>query len=85
MNELKKKIIICNFTKTISSAVLTAIAINIIMTNATNYSLIEGLIPFAFAIVIVIGIDVYQYKYEKEDEDYIKDLESRIQKLENQQ
>lgn len=66
MRELKKKIFICNFTKTISSAVLTAIAINIIMTNATKWSLIEGLIPFALAIVIVALIDVYQYRYEKE-------------------
>ena len=53
MNKIKKKIFICNFTKTISSAVLTAIAINIIMTNATKYALIEGLLPFALAIVIV--------------------------------
>ena len=60
MNELKKKIIICNFTKTISSAVLTAVAINIIMTNATNYALMEGLIPFALAIVIVVSIDLYE-------------------------
>ena len=43
MNRLIKKIVICNFTKTISSAVLTALAINIIMTNATKWSLIEGL------------------------------------------
>ena len=69
MNKLIKKIVICNFTKTISSAVLTAIAINIIMTNATNWSLIEGLIPFTIAIVIVALIDVYQYRYEKEEED----------------
>lgn len=65
MNRLKKKIIICNFTKTISSAVLTAIAINIIMTNATNWSLIEGLIPFAFAVGIVALVDVYQLDTKK--------------------
>ena len=84
MNKLKKKIVICNFTKTISSAVLTAIAINIIMTNATNWSLIEGLIPFTIAIVIVALIDVYQYRYEKEEEDNLKELKSRVQKLEEQ-
>lgn len=61
MNELIKKIVICNFTKTISSAVLTAVAINIIMTNATKYALLEGLIPFALAIVIVAMIDLYEY------------------------
>ena len=82
MDRLKKKIIICNFTKTISSAVLTALAINIIMTNATKWSLIEGLIPFALAIIIVAIIDVYQYTCEKEDEDNLNDLESRIQDLE---
>ena len=60
MNALKKKIIICNFAKTISSAVLTAVAINIIMENATRYALLEGLIPFTLAIVIVALIDVYQ-------------------------
>lgn len=60
MNILVKKIVICNFTKTISSAVLTAIAINIIMTNATKYALIEGLLPFALAIVIVALIDIYE-------------------------
>lgn len=59
MNNLKKKIFICNFTKTISSAVLTAVAINIIMTNATKYALIEGLLPFTLAIVIVALIDFY--------------------------
>ena len=85
MNQLKKKIIICNFTKTISSAVLTAIAINIIMTNATKWSLIEGLIPFIIAIVIVALIDVYQYRYEKEEEDNLNELKSRIDKLEEQQ
>lgn len=85
MNKLKKKIVICNFTKTISSAVLTAIAINIIMTNATKWSLIEGLIPFTIAIVIVALIDVYQYRYEKEEEDNLKELKSRIDKLEEQQ
>ena len=69
MNELKKKIVICNFTKTISSAVLTAVAINIIMTNATKYALIEGLIPFALAIVIVAMIDLYEYRCQKEDID----------------
>ena len=82
MDRLKKKIVICNFTKTISSAVLTALAINIIMTNTTKWSLIEGLIPFALAIIIVAIIDVYQYTCEKEDEDNLNDLESRIQDLE---
>ncbi len=85
MNRLKKKIIICNFTKTISSAVLTAIAINIIMTNATNWSLIEGLIPFAFAVGIVALVDVYQYRYEKEEEVTLNDLEKRLQELEGKQ
>ena len=82
MNELKKKIFICNFTKTISSAVLTAIAINIIMTNATKWSLIEGLLPFTLAIAIVALIDFYEYRCEREDKINLKDLESRIQKLE---
>ena len=82
MNELKKKIFICNFTKTISSAVLTAIAINIIMENATKYALIEGLIPFALAIIIVALVDIYQYRCEKKDLDNTCDLEKRIQELE---
>ena len=85
MNELKKKIFICNFTKTISSAVLTAIAINIIMTNATKYALIEGLIPFALAIVIVALIDLYEYRCQKEDMINLEDLEGRIEKLEEDQ
>ena len=82
MNKIKKKIFICNFTKTISSAVLTAIAINIIMTNATKYSLIEGLLPFALAIVIVALIDIYEYRYEREDQINLNELEDRIKKLE---
>ncbi|WP_407414920.1 hypothetical protein [Methanobrevibacter sp.] len=82
MNQLKKKIIICNFTKTISSAVLTAVAINIIMTNATKYALIEGLLPFTLAIVIVGLIDIYEYRCEREDKDVIDDLDERLQKLE---
>ena len=82
MNELKKKILICNFTKTISSAVLTAIAINIIMANATKWSLIEGLIPFTAAIIIVAIVDIYQYRCEKEDQIAIDELEERLQKLE---
>ena len=82
MKDLKKKIIICNFTKTISSAVLTAIAINIIMDNATKYALMEGIIPFALAIIIVLLIDLYQYRCEKEDKSNLNDLEERIQKLE---
>ena len=80
MNRIKKKILICNFTKTISSAVLTAVAINIIMTNATKYSLIEGLLPFTLAIVIVALIDIYEYRCEREEK---INLKSRIQKLEN--
>ena len=84
MNNLKKKIVICNFTKTISSAVLTAIAINIIMTNATKYALIEGLFPFTLAIVIVALIDLYEYRCEKEDKVNLEDLEDRIQKLEKE-
>ena len=84
MNTIKKKILICNFTKTISSAVLTAVAINIIMTNATKYSLIEGLLPFTFAIIIVAIIDIYEYRCEKEDKINLDDLESRIQKLEKE-
>ena len=84
MNRIKKKIFICNFTKTISSAVLTAIALNIIMTNATNYALIEGLLPFTLAIIIVASIDYYQYRCEREDKINLEDLESRIQKLENE-
>ena len=82
MKDLKKKIIICNFTKTISSAVLTAIAINIIMDNATKYALMEGIIPFALAIIIVLLIDLYQYRCDKEDKINLNDLEERIQKLE---
>ena len=82
MNQLKKKIFICNFTKTISSAVLTAVAINIIMTNATKYALIEGLLPFALAIIIVASIDIYEYRWEKEDITNLEDLEERIEKLE---
>ena len=84
MNNLKKKIFICNFTKTISSAVLTAIAINIIMTNATKYALIEGLMPFTLAIIIVALSDFYEYRCEREDKVNLDDLESRIQKLENE-
>ena len=84
MNTLKKKIFICNFTKTISSAVLTTVAINIIMTNATKYSLIEGLLPFTLAIIIVAIIDIYEYRCEKEDKINLDDLESRIQKLEKE-
>ena len=82
MNQIKKKIIICNFTKTISSAVLTALAINIIMTNATKYALIEGLLPFTLAIVIVGLIDIYEYRCEREDKNVIDDLDERLQKLE---
>ncbi len=82
MKDLKKKIIICNFTKTISSAVLTAVAINIIMDNATKYALMEGLIPFALAIIIVLLIDLYQYRCDKEDKTNLNELEQRIQKLE---
>lgn len=82
MNQIKKKILICNFTKTISSAVLTAVAINIIMTNATKYALIEGLLPFSLAIVIVVLIDIYEYRCEREDQINLKDLENRIEKLE---
>ena len=82
MNQLKKKIFICNFTKTISSAVLTALAINIIMTNATKYALIEGLLPFTLAIIIVGLIDIYEYRCEREDKDVIDDLDERLQKLE---
>ena len=82
MNKIKKKIFLCNFTKTISSAVLTAIAINIIMTNATKWSLIEGLIPFALAIVIVVLIDIYEYRCEREDKINLDELEDRIEKLE---
>lgn len=82
MNKLIKKIVICNFTKTISSAVLTAVAINIIMTNATKYALLEGLIPFALAIVIVAIIDLYEYRCEREDMINLQDLERRIEKLE---
>ena len=84
MNRIKKKILICNFTKTISSAVLTAVAINIIMTNATKYSLIEGLLPFTLAIVIVALIDIYEYRCEREEKINLDDLESRIKKLENE-
>ena len=82
MNKIKKKILICNFTKTISSAVLTAVAINIIMTNATKWSLIEGLLPFTLAIIIVALIDFYEDRCEREDKVTLEDLESRIQKLE---
>ncbi len=82
MNKIKKKILICNFTKTISSAVLTAVAINIIITNATKWSLIEGLLPFTLAIIIVALIDFYEYRCEREDKVTLEDLESRIQKLE---
>ena len=83
MRDLKKKIVICNFTKTISSAVLTAIAINIIMDNATKYALMEGLLPFALAITIVALIDLYQYRCEKSDKVTIDDLEERLTKLED--
>ena len=83
MNKIKKKIFICNFTKTISSAVLTAIAINIIMTNATKYALIEGLLPFTLAIIIVALIDIYEYRCECEDKVAIEDLDERLQKLED--
>ena len=82
MNKIKKKILICNFTKTISSAVLTAIAINIIMANATKYALIEGLLPFTLAIVIVVLIDIYEYRCEREDKINLDELEERIEKLE---
>lgn len=82
MNQLKKKIFICNFTKTISSAVLTALTINIVMTNATKYALIEGLLPFTLAIIIVALIDIYEYRCEREDKDVIDDLDERLQKLE---
>ena len=84
MNGIKKRIVICNFTKTISSAVLTAVAINIIMTNATNYALIEGLLPFALAIIIVTIIDLYEYRCQKEDQINLDELEDRIEKLEGE-
>ncbi len=85
MRELKKRIFLCNFAKTISSAILTAIAINIIMLNANTYALFEGLIPLAIAIIIVASIDVYQYRCEKEEKLTVDELEDRIEKLESQQ
>ena len=84
MNTIKKRIVICNFTKTISSAVLTAVAINIIMTNATKYALIEGLLPFTLAIIIVAIIDLYEYRCQKEDQINLDELENRIEKLESE-
>ena len=84
MNGIKKRIVICNFTKTISSAVLTAVAINIIMTNATKYALIEGLLPFALAIIIVTIIDLYEYRCQKKDQINLDELENRIEKLESE-
>ena len=84
MNTIKKRIVICNFTKTISSAVLTAVAINIIMTNATKYALIEGLLPFTLAIAIVAIIDLYEYRCQKEDQINLDELEDRIEKLESE-
>ena len=84
MNTIKKRIVICNFTKTISSAVLTAVAINIIMTNATKYALIEGLLPFTLAIIIVAIIDLYEYRCQKEDQINLDELEDRIEKLESE-
>ena len=84
MNAIKKRIVICNFTKTISSAVLTAVAINIIMTNATKYALIEGLLPFTLAIIIVAIIDLYEYRCQKEDQINLDELEDRIEKLESE-
>ena len=84
MNGIKKRIVICNFTKTISSAVLTAVAINIIMTNATKYALIEGLLPFTLAIAIVAIIDLYEYGCQKEDQINLDELEDRIEKLESE-
>ena len=84
MNAIKKRIVICNFTKTISSAVLTAVAINIIMTNATKYALIEGLLPFTLAIIIVAIIDLYEYGCQKEDQINLDELEDRIEKLEGE-
>ena len=84
MNTIKKRIVICNFTKTISSAVLTAVAINIIMTNATKYALIEGLLPFTLAIAIVAIIDLYEYRCQKEDQINLDELEDRIEKLEGE-
>jgi hypothetical protein len=84
MNTIKKRIVICNFTKTISSAVLTAVAINIIMTNATKYALIEGLLPFTLAIIIVAIIDLYEYGCQKEDQINLDELEDRIEKLESE-
>ncbi len=84
MNTIKKRIVICNFTKTISSAVLTAVAINIIMTNATKYALIEGLLPFTLAIIIVAIIDLYEYRCQKEDQTNLDELEDRIEKLEGE-
>ena len=85
MNGIKMRIVICNFTKTISSAVLTAVAINIIMTNATKYALIEGLLPFALAIIIVTIIDLYEYRCQKEDQINLDELEDRIEKLESEE
>ena len=85
MNAIKKRIVICNFTKTISSAVLTAVAINIIMTNATKYALIEGLLPFTLAIIIVAIIDLYEYGCQKEDQINLDELEDRIEKLESEE
>ena len=82
MNKIKKNIFICNFNKTISSAVITAISIIIIMTNATKYALIEGLFPFALAIIIVALIDIYEYRCEREDQINLNELEDRIKKLE---
>ena len=85
MNAIKKRIVICNFTKTISSAVLTAVAINIIMTNATKYALSEGLLPFTLAIIIVAIIDLYEYRCQKEDQINLDELEDRIEKLESEE
>ena len=56
-----------------------------IMTNATKYALIEGLLPFSLAIVIVALIDVYEYRCEKEDKINLDELENRIEKLEGNQ
>ena len=78
---LKNYIILTQFTKTVLSSTLIALAVCTIQNTLTTIGLLEGAIEFLIAILIIIAIDIYSYKYEKDSDKEIEEINKKLTQL----
>ena len=81
MNKLLDYIILTQFTKTVVSSALIALAVYTLQNTLTTLGFLQGITEFVLALLVIIAIDIYSYKYERDSDKDIEEINEKLTQL----